>query len=352
MPGRKEDVTDAELVRRRLDAVLVGGRAGGRDGGSPEEVEDSDDELDEDVAPGDGRGGHRGRQGAPGRRASGRHVADGDLAEGLGLWPQLVGALADRVPVAVRHGRWGLSGPVVVAVLVVAAVVVLGLAVRSSAGAPGVPVPVRAQTPAAAETTAVPGATPVAPAPSAAAPSAPSPGPAPAPASTASAAGPAEVVVHVVGQVAGPGVVRLPAGSRVGEALEAAGGATPEADLARVNLARVLVDGEQVLVPAPGEEVAPLAAPDLAVATGAAAGGTADGGAGAAPGAGGTGRVSLNTATAADLDALPGIGPVLAQRILDTRAQLGSFTSVEELGEVSGIGEARLADLRDLVVVP
>ncbi len=138
-----------------------------------------------------------------------------------------------------------------------------------------------------------------------------------------------EVVVHVVGQVALPGVVRLPVGARVTDAIAAAGGATPEADLSVVNLARVLVDGEQVVVPRPGET------------TGVA------GRASAAPDA----PLDLNAATMADLDALPGIGPVLAQRILDWRAAHGRFSDVEELSEVSGIGPSALARLRDLVRV-
>lgn len=134
------------------------------------------------------------------------------------------------------------------------------------------------------------------------------------------------VVVHVAGQVIAPGIVDLPAGSRVHEAIAAAGGASAEADLDAVNLARVLVDGEQVYVPQPGEAV-PVAA------RGSAA----------------VGLVDLNAADLADLDALPGIGPVLAQRILDWRSEHGRFTSVEELGEVSGIGPTLLAKIRDLV---
>ena len=147
------------------------------------------------------------------------------------------------------------------------------------------------------------------------------------------------VAVHVVGQVRHPGVVELPAGARVQQALEAAGGALRTADLARVNLARFVVDGEQVVVPRPGDVTAPAA--------GAAAPGTG--------GAGGTGPpvapVDLNSAGVSDLDALPGVGPVLAQRILDWRSQHGRFSSVDELGEVSGIGEAVLGRLRPRVRV-
>jgi competence protein ComEA len=154
----------------------------------------------------------------------------------------------------------------------------------------------------------------------------------------ATAAG--EVVVHVVGQVRRPGVRSLPLGSRVADALDAAGGATPKADLSRLNLARVLVDGEQVRVPSPGDPVDPGGS--------ASAGATGGGGAGgAASGA----KVSLNTADLAALDTLPGVGPVLAQRILDWRVAHGRFTSVDELGEVSGIGEKLLAQLGPLVTL-
>ncbi|WP_307868732.1 ComEA family DNA-binding protein [Cellulosimicrobium cellulans] len=141
------------------------------------------------------------------------------------------------------------------------------------------------------------------------------------------------VVVHVVGQVAAPGLVTVAADARVADALEAAGGATAEADLAALNLARTVTDGEQILVPRPGEAVP--------------AAGTAPAGAGSATDA----TVDLNAADAATLDALPGIGPVLAERIVAWREENGPFTAVEELGEVSGIGPAVLADVRDLVRV-
>ena len=146
--------------------------------------------------------------------------------------------------------------------------------------------------------------------------------------------------MHVVGQVRSPGVLRLPVGSRVSDAVSAAGGATGKADVGGINLARPLVDGEQVRVPAPGEEVAEPSAPTA----GGGAGGT---GGGAAPGA----PVSLNTADLAALDTLPGVGPVLAQRILDWRTEHGRFTTVDELSEVSGIGEKLLAGIRPLVSV-
>jgi competence protein ComEA len=150
------------------------------------------------------------------------------------------------------------------------------------------------------------------------------------------AAGAGIVLVHVVGQVRHPGVVRLPAGARVEQALEAAGGATAKADLVRVNLARPVVDGEQIVVPKPGEAM-----------TGAA--GVVGGAAGSA--AGPAAPVDLNTAGLAELDTLPGVGPVLAQRILDWRSQNGRFSTVDELGEVSGIGDKVLENLRPLVRV-
>jgi competence protein ComEA len=129
----------------------------------------------------------------------------------------------------------------------------------------------------------------------------------------------AEIVVAVSGQVHRPGLVRLPAGSRVADALQAAGGALPGTDLSAVNLARKLVDGELIAV---GVTVS------------------------AEPG-----PLNLNAATLAQLDALPGVGPVLAQRIIDFRTKRGGFTSVDELRQVDGIGEETFARLKELVVV-
>jgi competence protein ComEA len=166
--------------------------------------------------------------------------------------------------------------------------------------------------------------------------------PVPAPSSASpDEVAPSEVVVHVVGAVHRPGIVHLPTGSRVADAVDAAGGATSRGQLASVNLARVLVDGEQIVVQRRGGSML-LGAPGTA---GAAA--SPGGAAAASP----TAPVDLNTATLEALDGLPGIGPVLAQRILDWRAANGRFSTVDELGEVSGIGEATLADLRPLVRV-
>lgn len=138
-----------------------------------------------------------------------------------------------------------------------------------------------------------------------------------------------EVVVHVSGAVRRPGLVHLAPGSRVADALAAAGGVTAKGTAESVNLARIVVDGEQIVVT------------DTAAAPGAPA--TASAGAPAV--------VDLNAATLEQLDALPGVGPVLAGRILAWRTSNGRFSSVAELGEVSGIGEAILAQLRPLVRV-
>jgi competence protein ComEA len=154
-------------------------------------------------------------------------------------------------------------------------------------------------------------------------------------------AGPS-IVVDVGGKVRRPGIQRLPAGSRVADALRAAGGARPGANTEGLNRARLLVDGEQVLV---GVQV-PVAGPGAV--PGAESGGVAGTG-GAVAGAAPAAPVSLNTATADQLDTLPGVGPVLAQHIIDYRTQHGGFRSVDELREVNGIGDRRFADLRNLV---
>jgi competence protein ComEA len=152
------------------------------------------------------------------------------------------------------------------------------------------------------------------------------------------------VTVHVVGQVERPGVFAMPAGSRVGDAVAKAG-ARKGADLSAINLARPLVDGEQIHVPKPGE-VSPGGAAGTGSGSGAAGGGT-----GAAGPGGSGGPVNLNSATAAQLEELPGVGPVLAQRIIDWRTEHGRFASVDELGEVSGIGEKIFAALQPKVTV-
>jgi len=152
---------------------------------------------------------------------------------------------------------------------------------------------------------------------------------------TGSPSASALLVVAVAGKVRRPGVVRLPAGSRVADAVTAAGGALPGADLGLVNLARKIVDGEQIVVGVP----APAGAPPPA------AGGQAL--PGPAPGA----LLDLNTATLAQFDALPGVGPVLAQRLVEYRTAQGGFRSIDQLREVDGIGESRFQRLKGLVTV-
>ncbi len=158
-----------------------------------------------------------------------------------------------------------------------------------------------------------------------------------------------EVVVHVVGAVHRPGLLRLREGARVADAVARAGGATRAADLAGVNLAAPAVDGVQIFVPT---RVAAAGAGGPGVESGAEAGsapGTAGAGAAAGPGVAGGRKLSLATATAEELDELPGVGPVTAQKILDYRSQNGPFRSVEDLDAVPGIGPARIEQLRDLV---
>lgn len=158
----------------------------------------------------------------------------------------------------------------------------------------------------------------------------------------------ATILVHVLGAVRAPGVYELPAGSRLVDAVAAAGGLSDDADPSLVNLARTLVDGEQARIPRVGEP-----APSEPAAGASGDGSTGGAGAGASGGSSGTASalVNLNTATQAELETLPRIGPAMAQRILDYRAQHGGFTSVEDLRNVSGIGDATYEQLAPLVTV-
>lgn len=151
----------------------------------------------------------------------------------------------------------------------------------------------------------------------------------------------APVVVHVVGAVLHPGVYELRAGSRVVDAVEAAGGALGNAALGSLNLARILSDGEQVYV-FTADEVAAGAAPSAPGASGPP-------GSSGQAGPASAGLVDLNTATVEELDALPGIGPATAQKIVDDREANGPFATPEDLMRVSGIGAAKFEALKDLV---
>jgi len=144
----------------------------------------------------------------------------------------------------------------------------------------------------------------------------------------------APVVVQAAGAIAHPGVYTLAAGARVNDLVAAAGGLAPDADADQVLLAAVLTDGERVYVPRVGETPPP-----------------APGGSGGTSSASSRGPVDLNTASESELESLPGIGPTLAQAIIDYRTTHGRFASVDELGDVRGIGPARLEQLRPLVKV-
>ncbi|MGZ4497385.1 MAG: helix-hairpin-helix domain-containing protein [Nocardioides sp.] len=245
----------------------------------------------------------------------GRHAAHRPRARGVPLGGLVPETLRGRV----------LLGPAQLAV--VAVVVALGLAATcwwvvrgdpSAVAAPTLPAAAPALTSASPVTDALP-------APSGALSGAASPG-----------APTGEVTVDVAGKVRRPGIVVLDAGSRVVDALRAAGGARPGVDLVALNLARVLVDGEQILVGVPGGAGLPGALTGAAPATGAAPVGA---------------LVNLNTASETELEGLPEVGPVTAQSILQWRSEHGGFTSVDELLEVDGIGDATLAKLTPYVTV-
>ncbi len=276
---------------------------------------------------------------APTRSASAEHVEEGlDLSTGelVGAAPvpeegrhvrrragtnsgRLAGWLGDRMPPGLQ-GRVRLGGAQLV---LVAAIAAAGLAASaffalgSGSGGTAVPIAARSSTATGPGPISTASASPIVTA-----------------SATASTTAPARVVVDVAGKVRRPGVVTMPTGSRVIDALRKVGGARRGVSLTGLNLARVLTDGEQILV---GAQPVPGAAASAAA------------GASAAPVPGQL--VSLNTATLEQLDTLPGVGPVTAQKILDWRTQHGAFSSVDELLEVDGIGQKTLADLAPYVTL-
>ncbi|WP_165313186.1 helix-hairpin-helix domain-containing protein [Rothia halotolerans] len=195
---------------------------------------------------------------------------------------------------------------------------------------------------------------------------------APAAASSAAAGEGDDVVAHVTGAVRRPGLVRLPGGALVDDAVREAGGLSEDAAAEGVNLAAEVERGQQVRIPTREEAAAAPAAvgPATGSSGGPASGGSSAAGTGGAAGSGGTGkppaasgaaggtsaggaegRINLNTATAAELQTLPRVGPVLSERIVDWREQNGPFASVQELDAVPGIGDAMMASLEPLVTV-
>ncbi|WP_235931397.1 ComEA family DNA-binding protein [Actinomyces respiraculi] len=245
-----------------------------------------------------------------------------------------VACAPDPVDPVIRPRRTGVTPAVAMTLGALLIILSLALAARSALTASGNAAPAATPSTTASSTGNAQAANALAPVDPASPPPTDHP--------SAGGTGSAQVVVHVAGAVTAPGVVVLPEGARVIDAIDAAGGAAPDADTDQLNLARPLTDGEQVRVPRQGEE--PWPGP-------AGQGPGAPGPTGTAGGSGTSGTVNLNTADAAELETLPGIGPALAQRIINYRTEHGAFTSVDELTSVSGIGSARLEALRELVSV-
>lgn len=276
---------------------------------------------------------------------SGRRVAGGRGRTGLEELVR-VACSTDPLDPVIRPRRLALAPRAAMVFGALLLVLGLGLALRAVLTAPdgasGAASPTATGLPAAAVDPAATGPPGPAAAPGPADPAATGPGaadPAGAPAG--------RIVVHVVGAVVSPGVVVLADGARVADAIAAAGGAASDADTEQLNLARVLGDGEQVRVPHAGEQ---LVAPDPGPSPpgGASGGGAAGASGGSTPGGG---VVNINTAGAAELEALPGIGPALAARIVEYRDGHGPFASVDDLTDVPGIGPAKLEALRSQATV-
>lgn len=329
--SRGSDPAAVDLARRRLGRLgcELGAPAAAT---SPTGAPAADAPVADRSVEAEGRG-DAGRA----RPRAGRHAR-----ERVGR-PSLVGGwLADALP-STGPARFGLTAhhvTVVCLVLAAAAVLAAWLLVRSAPQPPSTVAraSLSLPEPSPADGAAVLPASPRSPFPTplavAAAPSATSPVAPPLGPSSAQST----VVVHVTGKVRRPGVVELPVGSRVVDAVDAAGGARRGVRLTHLNLARLLVDGEQIAVgiASAAQITAPSPLP--------AAGGTAVPSFAEA-------LININTASTTELEELPGIGPVTAASIIEWRTEHGGFSSVDELLEVSGIGEVTLAEIRDLVTI-
>ncbi len=288
---RRLELLSAELAEIRPDPVETPSPGSPGGSGEPPPAEHPHDEHD----------------GMPGRHA---HRPVGRAAM-VGGWTR------DRLPPTLQ-GRVRLTGThLTVLALLVAGALALTTWWLLRGGTDSTVLPPVSSTPSALATAAT---------------ASPSPSVAPADATSPSSG---SIVVDVAGKVRRPGIATLPLGSRVVDALEAAGGARPGAHLGGLNLARVLADGEQILVG--------IRAADGVAASAASA--PTSGSAGAGP------MVNINSATQSELEELPGVGPVTAQKILAFRTENGAFTAVDELLEVSGIGDATLAEMAPFVTL-
>nr|WP_243896357.1 helix-hairpin-helix domain-containing protein [Actinomyces bowdenii] len=251
-----------------------------------------------------------------------------------------------------------ITGVALIVLALLLALRAVALAPSASAPAPtGAPAPAPVPTdgaaapPAQADPAGIAGAQPPAGPTASSSTGAAGGGTAPADPLGTGAPGQDRLVVHVAGAVQSPGVVLLRPGARVVDAIEAAGGATAEADTDQLNLARALADGEQVRVPRLGETLPPQDPGRAGGQAAPSAPGPPPGDAAAGPQAAPGSRININTATASQLEELPGIGPALAQRIVEHRQTHGPFASVEDLTDVPGIGRAKLEALKEAATV-
>ncbi len=335
----------AEVARRRLE--LLSAELAGISRSLPAEgaPEASPDERppDPEAAPGAASGGAQPRSAPvePVADPSAAPVVPGRHAHrSIGVAGRVGGWVHDRLPPTLQ-GSVGLTSAhlTVVALLVAVAMAAAAWWVLRAEG-PGTVVPTASSPPSATSPSPLVDLSPAgvpAGVPEGVPADVPVDGSAP---TTAGAQGTvpagADIVVDVAGKVRRPGIATLPVGPRVADALDSAGGARRNVDLMALNLARVLVDGEQILVGvrAPSGVAAPAASAPVTGSTGAPA-----------P------LVNINTAAEAELDTLPGVGPVTAQAILTWRTENGAFSSVDELLEVSGIGDVTLAEMAPFVTI-